>query len=71
MSARYGDEQAYTPAYFALALTISGQVEEAMAVSAHLLALADTTDNPHLARYALLAYGFARRDTDPVVALGC
>ena len=40
-----------------------------MAVSADLLALADATDNPHLACYALLAYGFARRDTDPVVAL--
>ena len=41
---------------------------EAMAASESLLAAADTTDNPHVVSVALFAYGFARRDSDPVVA---
>ena len=38
-----------------------------MAASESLLAAADATDNPHVVCVALLAYGFARRDSDPVV----
>ena len=39
-----------------------------MAASQGLLAAADATDNPNVACFALLAYGFAYRDADPVSA---
>jgi hypothetical protein len=49
-------------------LTIAGHDGEAVAACEGLLAAADATDNPHMVCYALLAYGFAHRDADPVAA---
>jgi hypothetical protein len=54
--------------YLAMALTIAGAADEAMAASEHLVAAADATDNPNRACMALLGYGFARRDADTVLA---
>jgi hypothetical protein len=54
--------------YAKLALTIAGAGDVARVASEGLLAAADATDNPALACYALLAYGFAYRDSDPVSA---
>ncbi|HEX9176037.1 MAG TPA: hypothetical protein VF874_08065 [Mycobacterium sp.] len=51
----------------ALALTIAGAGDEAMAVSEGLIAT-DATDNPHVVSWALFAYGFARGDADPELA---
>lgn len=39
-----------------------------MAASQGLLAAADATDNPNVACFALLAYGFANRDADPTAS---
>lgn len=51
----------------ALALTIAGAGDEAMALSEGLLGT-DATDNPHVVSWALFAYGFARGDADPELA---
>jgi hypothetical protein len=51
-----------------LALTIAGAGDEAMAASEALLTAADATDNPNVVSYALLVYGIAHRDADPVAA---
>jgi hypothetical protein len=42
--------------------------EEAVAAAEDLLIAANATDNPQVASFALLAYGFVRRSTDPVDA---
>lgn len=49
-------------------MTITGAGDEAMKTSEGLLAAADATDNPHVVFLALLAYGDALRDADPVAA---
>lgn len=51
-----------------MALTIAGATEEAMTVSEGLLTAGTATDNPQLVYFALLAYGFARHDADPIAA---
>jgi hypothetical protein len=51
-----------------MALTIAGATEEAMAVSQDLPAAGAASDNPQLVCFGLLAYGFARHDTDPIAA---
>ena len=51
-----------------MALTVAGHAEEAMEISDGLIA--ERADNPHVAALAFLAYGYARRDTDPVAAYG-
>jgi predicted ATPase/class 3 adenylate cyclase len=56
----------FTQACLVFALTIAGATDEAMAASQGLLAAADTADNPRVVCYALLAYGFAHRDADPI-----
>jgi predicted ATPase/class 3 adenylate cyclase len=66
--ARDPGAQTGTLACLAMALTIAGAEDEAMAASDHLVAAADATDNPNRACFALLGYGFARRDADPVAA---
>jgi hypothetical protein len=58
----------FTRACLVLALTIAGATDEAMAASQGLLAAADAADNPYVACYALLAYGFAHRDADAIAA---
>jgi len=58
----------FARACLALALTTIGANDEAVAASEQLPATADTTHNPEVASYALLAYGIAQRDTDPPAA---
>jgi predicted ATPase/class 3 adenylate cyclase len=58
----------FTQACLGLALTFAGATDEAMATSEGLLAAAHATDNPYVVCFALLAYGFARRDADPAAA---
>jgi hypothetical protein len=55
-------------ALLAVALTFADAQDEALAASEGLPAAANATGNPHVASFALLAYGFARRDVDPVAA---
>ena len=66
--AREPGTHALARAFLVLALTVAGAHDEAIAtVSEDLLAAVDATDNPAmLGRYALLAYGVAHRDADPV-----
>ena len=51
------------------ALTITGCGEEARAAATGLIDAAEATRNPYMFSFALLAYGFAFRDADPVRAL--
>ena len=50
-----------------IALTVAGHDDEAMEASEGLIT-AEPSDNPRVASLALLAYGYARRDADPVAA---
>ncbi len=70
MIARWPDAHTIALARLVLALTFAGASDEAMAASESLLAEADATDNPHVVSLALFAYGFARRDSDPLAAYG-
>ena len=58
----------YTRSCLVLALTVAGDSDEAVAASQCLLAAADATDNPHMACFALLAYGYAQTAADPAAA---
>lgn len=58
----------HAQALLAIALKMAGADDEATAASEELLAAADTTDNPNLAAWALLAYGMAHRDVAPAAA---
>jgi hypothetical protein len=58
----------FTQSCLVHALTISRHVEEASAQSQNLLAAAEATDNPFLQSHAVLAFGFANTDADPVKA---
>jgi len=51
-----------------LALTTTGDLDEAAAAAKELPAAADTTHNPEVASYTLLAYGIAQRAADPAAA---
>jgi hypothetical protein len=51
-----------------MALYFLGEGDEAQVASQGLLAAADATDNPVRAGFALLAYGIAYHDADPVAA---
>jgi hypothetical protein len=66
--ARRPGPHANTRAALVMALTIAGATEEAMAISEGLLTDSAATSNPQLVCFALLAYGFARRDADPIAA---
>ena len=59
----------YARSSLALALTLCGDIDEALAASQGLLASADATDNPQLRSYTLAAYGIAHRDADPISAI--
>ena len=63
------DAHALTRACLVVALTIVGSDEEAMALAEGLIETAEASRNPHALSFALLAYGFACRDADPVRAL--
>jgi predicted ATPase len=60
--------QYFAQANLVVALTFTGASEEALAASEDLLAAADATENPLVICYSLVAYGYARRDTDPPAA---
>jgi predicted ATPase len=68
--ARGGDTHTLTKASLVFALTTAGFADEAMAAAKGLIEAAETTLNPHVLSFALTAYGFAFRDTDPIRALG-
>ena len=60
-----GGAHIFTRVCLALALATAGARDEAMVTSKDFLAIAEETDNPHIASYALLAYGLAHHDADP------
>jgi predicted ATPase/class 3 adenylate cyclase len=66
--ARRSGTNVHAQALLAIALKLAGADDEATAASEELLAAADTTDNPNLAAWALLAYGMAHRDVAPAAA---
>jgi hypothetical protein len=51
-----------------VAMTVTGRTDEAIEASSNLPAIAHAADNPALAGAMLLAYGWARRHTDPTAA---
>lgn len=53
-----------------MALVTAGSLEEARATANGLVDAAEITGNPWVQSYALLAYGFAFADADPLGALG-
>ena len=67
--ARGRDTHSLITASLVLSLAIAGSVDEAQAAVSGLIDAAEATRNPHALSYALLAHGFAYRDTDPSRAL--
>ena len=67
--ARGRDTHTLTTASLVLSLAIAGSVDEAKVAANGLIDAAEATRNPHALSYALLAHGFACRDTDPNRAL--
>jgi tetratricopeptide (TPR) repeat protein len=66
----YGrDTHTITRSSLVYALMTAGSPDEAMATATGLVETAETTRNPYSLSFALTAYGFAFRDTDPVSAL--
>jgi hypothetical protein len=68
MIAQDRDDGYFAEANLAAALTFTGAGEEALTVSEHLVAAAEATDNPLVLCYTLVAFGYPRRDSDPVAA---
>ncbi|TPG25505.1 adenylate/guanylate cyclase domain-containing protein [Mycobacterium hodleri] len=68
MIRRDGGPHVIARASLALAATLTGAENEALAASDGLLVAAAATDNPYTSCFALLAYGFVRRDADPATA---
>ena len=62
------DPHMITRACLAMALYFLGEGDEAKVASRGLVAEADTTENPNRACFALVAYGVANHDADPVAA---
>jgi len=52
-----------------LILPMAGRTDEAVAAATGLIDAAEMTRNPHAMSFALVAYGFAHRDTEPLRAL--
>jgi predicted ATPase/class 3 adenylate cyclase len=67
--ARGSDTPAQTTACLVIGLTIARRIDEAMAAASGLIEAAETTGNPYVHSFALLAYGLAFRDTHPDRAL--
>ncbi|OBG91157.1 cyclase [Mycobacterium sp. E136] len=63
------DTHAFVRSSLAMALAIADRPAEAMAVTADLLENPETQRNPFAMSYALLAYGYVWRDTNPAAAL--
>jgi predicted ATPase/class 3 adenylate cyclase len=65
----HGDDRyGLADAFFAIALTVSGRIEEAMTIASDLPDLAGS-DNPFVASYALMCFGMAFSASDPHRAL--
>jgi hypothetical protein len=60
--ARQSGRHDYARSSLAIALSMAGRGEEARAEAVDLLTAADRTDNPNLASFALLGYGWAHHD---------
>jgi len=71
MIAQGRDARHFGQANLVVALTFTGAVEDGLAASEGLIAAADASHNPVVICYALIAYGYPRRDTDPVIAQEC
>ena len=68
--ARGGDTHAVVArASLVVALTVVGSPDEAMATATGLIEAAEATRNPYMLSFALLAYGYAVREADPIRAL--
>jgi predicted ATPase/class 3 adenylate cyclase len=67
--ARRRDTDVHIRAWLVLALVVAGSGGEAMDSADGLIEAAEATGNPSLLAFALLAYGAAFRDADPVGAL--
>ena len=67
--ARRRDTHVYIRAWLVIALSLAGSVGEAMDCADGLIEAAEATGNPMFLSLALLAYGLAFRDADPVGAL--
>jgi predicted ATPase len=67
--ARGRDTHTLTWAFLVTALTMAGSGDEAMATATGLVEAAEAAGNPWALSYALLAYGLAFRDADPIRAL--
>jgi predicted ATPase/class 3 adenylate cyclase len=66
--ARGRDSGYFAQANLVVALTFSGAVDEGLAASEGVVTAAEATHNPLAICYAHIAYGYPRRDTDPVTA---
>ncbi|OJZ74163.1 adenylate/guanylate cyclase domain-containing protein [Mycobacterium paraffinicum] len=66
---RSGDANTFGMANLVFALAVCGAADEAMATGVGLIDAAEATGNPWVLAYALFAYGYAVRATDPTTAL--
>ena len=66
--ARGRDTRGFIRAFLVITLTIVGSNDEALVAVAGLIDAAEATRNPYANSLALLAYGFAYRERDPVSA---
>ena len=63
------DTHGYTTACLVIILTVTGSIDDAMAAANGLIDAAEATGNPCALSLALLAYGLAVHDADPVRSL--
>jgi predicted ATPase len=66
--ARSPGTHTFTRSCLVTALALAGDAEDAIAAAQDLLTAGEASDNPHVACWALLHYGFACRDFDPAAA---
>ncbi|MBV8349539.1 MAG: adenylate/guanylate cyclase domain-containing protein, partial [Mycolicibacterium sp.] len=67
--ARRRDTHVHIRSWLVAALSLAGSGGEAMDSADGLIEAAEATGNPHMLAWALIAYGAAFRDADPVGAL--
>ena len=67
--ARGLDTHGLTTVGLLMGLTVTGSADEKMAVANGLIDAAESTDNPYAVSLALLAFGWAIYDADPVRSL--
>ena len=68
MIGRMGAGHPYAKSYLVYALTIAGESADAVAESQGLLVDAEVSRNPHAQVLALLAFGYANSDVDPITS---